>query len=130
MKKRDTYLQSRILYSQSSINNHIILLQHKTNKEDEKAFYGGSRFEMICNHENEDDPKTSNGYFCKVLCGLCEKGNECCIAKHLGCDVSGWAINQSSFLRGEGKEAYVDVTRRTGCATGHWLCDYKTKISS
>ena len=61
---------------------------------------------MICNHE--DDPKTSNGYFCKVLCGLCEKGNECCIAKHLGCDTSGWAINQSSFLRGEGKELYDD----------------------
>ena len=54
---------------------------------------------MICNHE--DDPNTSNGYFCKVLCGLCEEGNECCIATHLGCDVSGWAVNQS-FLRGEG----------------------------
>lgn len=78
----------------------IILLQNKTNKEDEKAFYGGSRFEMICNHE--DDPKTSNGYFCKVLCGLCEEGNECCIATHLGCNVSGWAVNdQSSFLRGD-----------------------------
>ena len=55
---------------------------------------------MICNHE--DDPKTSNGYFCKVLCGLCEEGGECCIATHLGCNVSGWAVNdQSSFLRGE-----------------------------
>lgn len=77
---------------------------HNNNKqkEDEKAFYGGSRFEMICNHENEDDPKTSNGYFCKVLCGLCEEGGECCIATHLGCDTSGWAVNdQSSFLRGD-----------------------------
>ena len=93
-----------ILHILNNLYQQIILLQHKTNKEDEKAFYGGSRFEMICNHE--DDPKTSNGFFCKVLCGLCEKGNECCIANHLGCDVSGWAVNdQSSFLRGEGKEA-------------------------
>lgn len=58
---------------------------------------------MICNHE--DDPKTSNGYFCKVLCGLCEEGSECCIATHLGCDVSGWAMYQSSFLRGEPKDS-------------------------
>ena len=36
---------------------------------------------------------------------MCEEETECCIAKHLGCDVSGWAVNdQSSFLRGEGKE--------------------------
>ena len=36
---------------------------------------------------------------------MCEEETECCIAKHLGCDVSGWAVNdKSSFLRGEGKE--------------------------
>ena len=42
---------------------------------------------------------------------MCEEGNECCIATHLGCDVSGWAVNdqsQSSFLR-------ADPERDCGC---------------
>ena len=74
---------------------------------------------MICNHENEDDPKTSNGYFCKVLCGLCEEGNECCIATHLGCDVSGWAVNdQSSFLRADPMHREPEEDPRCGCGLG------------
>ena len=67
-----------------------------------KDIYADSRFEGICKHDDPDG--SSNKAFCDQLCSMCEKGNECCIAKHLGCDVNGWDMNdQSSFLRGEGK---------------------------
>ena len=96
---------SSILYTHNIYYYYIHLSANHTNKsgDTKKDIYADSRFEMICKHDDPDG--TSNKAICDRLCSMCEGGGESCIAEHLGCDLSGWAVNdQGSFLRGEGKE--------------------------